>query len=152
MARTEIKKKKNKTIFMKQKMLLTCCLIFSSALISFAQPGGGGFQRQTVEQRVESIHHKLDSAFKLAPAKLSTLDTALTVLFKASDAKMQEIFSGGNMDRDVMMAERKKYTDARDEMIKAMLTEEQFTTWKEKIQPTMQGNRGPGGGGGNRQN
>lgn len=119
--------------------------------MSLAQPGGGGFQRQTVEQRVEAIHHKLDSAFQLAPDKLASLDTALTVLFKAQDAKMQELFSGGNMDREVMMAERKKYTDARDEMIKAMLTDEQYTIWKEKILPTMQGaGRGPGGG--NRQN
>lgn len=137
---------------MKQKFLLTCCLVFSSAMFSFAQPGGGGQrQMQTPEQRVEAIHKKLDSAFKIVPDKLATLDSALTILFKAQDARMQELFSGGGMpDRDAMMAERKKYTDARDEMIKAMLTEEQYIIWKEKIQPTMQGNRG--GGGFNRQN
>ena len=139
---------------MKQKMFLTCCLALCTALISFAQPGGGGQrQMQTAEQRVEAIHKKLDSAFKMAPDKLATLDSALTILFKAQDARMQELFSGGGMpDRDAMAAERKKYTDSRDDMIKAMLTEEQFTIWKEKIQPTMQGNRGGGGGGFNRQN
>ena len=136
---------------MKHKLIFLSCFVFGVAAMSLAQPGGGGFQRQTVEQRVEAIHHKLDSAFQLAPDKLASLDTALTVLFKAQDAKMQELFSGGNMDREVMMAERKKYTDARDEMIKAMLTDEQYTIWKEKILPTMQGaGRGPGGG--NRQN
>ena len=139
---------------MKQKMLFLCCFIFGAAAVSLAQPGsGGGFQRQTVEQRVEAIHKKLDSAFNLGPEKLAPLDTALTVLFKEQDAKMQELMSGGMPDREVMMAERKKYTDARDEMIKSILTEEQYVIWKEKIQPAMQqGGRGPGGGGGNRQN
>lgn len=135
---------------MKQKIFLVSCLFFIAVMVSQAQQGGG-FQRQTVEQRVAAIHQRLDSAFKLAPEKLASLDTALTVLFKAQDAKMQEFMSGGTPDREAMMAERKKYTDSRDEMIKAMLTEEQNTIWKEKILPAMQGaGRGPGGG--NRQN
>ena len=139
---------------MKRKLFFLSCFVFGLAAISLAQPGSGGFVRPTVEARVESIHKKLDSAFNLGSEKLAPLDTALTVLFKAQDAKMQELMSGGMPDRETMMAERKKYTDARDEMIKAMLTEEQFIIWKEKIQPTMQqgGGRGPGGGGNNRQN
>jgi hypothetical protein len=135
-------------IFMKQKIFLFACLIFGSVIIA----SGQGFQRQTVEERVAAIHQKLDSAFKLPAEKFAVLDSALTILFKAQDTKMQELFSAGNMDRETMMAERKKYTDARDEMIKAMLTEEQFTIWMEKIVPTLRGGRGPGGGGFNRQN
>jgi hypothetical protein len=109
---------------------------------------GGGFQRQTPEQRDSAIHFKLDSAFKVAPDKLATLDTALLALFKAQDARMKEIFASGERpDRETMMAERKKYSDARDEMIKAMLTEEQFAIWKDKIEPSMRPQRPPGGGG-----
>lgn len=140
---------------MKRKLFFLSCFIFGAVAISLAQPGSGGFQRQTVEQRVEAIHKKLDSAFSVAPEKLTVLDSALTILFKAQDAKMQEFFSSGTMpDRDAMAAERKKYSDARDEMIKAILSDEQYIIWKEKIQPAMQGGgRGPGGGGGfNRQN
>jgi hypothetical protein len=112
----------------------------------YAQPGGG-FQRQTPEQRVAVIHAKLDSAFKLEPSKLSVLDTALTVLFKKQDEAMMAMFSGGERpDRETMMAERKKYTDARDEMLKAVLTEEQFGIWKEKIEPAMRPQRQGGGG------
>lgn len=135
---------------MKQKVFLTAGLFFCLVMYSIAQPGGG-FQRQTAEQRVAALHQKLDSAFKLAPEKLATLDSALTVLYKAQDAKMQEMMAGGMPDRETMMAERKKYSDSRDEMIKMMLTEEQFKVWKEQILPTMPGNRGPGGGGFNRQ-
>ena len=128
---------------------ISLCLLASFALAATisAQPGGG-FQRQTPEQRVAAIHFKLDSAFKIAPDKLSVLDSALTVLFKAQDARMQEIFSGGERpDRETMMAERKKYSDSRDEMIKAMLTEEQFAIWRDKIEPSMRPQRPPGGGG-----
>lgn len=122
-------------------------LAFALAVTVSAQMGGG-FQRQTPEERAAAIHHKLDSAFKLEPSKLATLDTALIVLYKAQDARMQEIFSSGERpDRETMMAERKKYSDSRDEMIKAMLTEEQFAIWKEKIEPSMRPQRPPGGGG-----
>ncbi len=125
-------------------------LLFSlvAAVLVNAQQPGGGFQRQTPEERVAVIHAKLDSAFKLEASKLATLDTALKMLFKQQDEKMMEMFSGGQRpDRETMMAERKKYSDARDEMLKAVLTEDQFKTWKEKIEPAMRPQR-PGGGGG----
>ncbi len=135
-----------------KKTLFTVLAIVAIHFTTFAQ--GGGFQRKTVEERVANIHTKLDSAFKLSPEKFATLDTALTVLFKAQDAKMQEMFSSSERpDRETMMAERKKYTDARDEMIKAMLTAEQFAIWKDSIEPSMRPQRSGGtGGGGNRQN
>jgi len=108
----------------------------------------GGFQRRTPEERAAQIHAKLDSAFKLEATKLATLDTALIVLFKKQDEKMQEMFSAAERpDRETMRTEMKKYSDARDEMIKAMVTEEQFTIWKEKIEPSMRPQRPPGGGG-----
>lgn len=133
---------------MKQRIFSLLIVVFGSITVSNAQPGGG-FTRSTPEERVARIHQKLDSAFKLEAAKLATLDTALTVLFKAQDARMQEIFSSGERpDRETMMAERKKYSDFRDEMIKAMLTEEQFVIWRDKIEPSMRPSRPPGGSGG----
>jgi hypothetical protein len=132
-----------------KKMSLLLLVVFALAVTVNAQ-GGGGFQRQTVEERVAAIHKKLDSAFQLPASKLSTLDTALTVLYKAQDAKMQEMMAGGTRpDRETMMAERKKYSDARDEMIKAMVTEEQYAIWKDKIEPSMRPQRPPGSGGNN---
>ena len=130
----------------KMSLMLVAMVAF---VASYAQ-GGGGFQRQTPEQRVAAIHAKLDSAFKLEASKLSTLDTALTVLYKKQDEKMTEMFSGGTRpDRETMMAERQKYTDARDEMLKAVLSKEQYDIWKEKIEPSMRPQRPAGGGGGN---
>ncbi len=123
-------------------MLLTSLLL--SVTLS-AQPGGG-FQRRTPEERTAIIHAKLDSAFKLEPAKFATLDTALTILFKAQDTKRQEMMAGGMPDRETMMAEMKKFTDAREEILKAVLTEEQFGIWKDKIEPSMRPQRPTGGG------
>lgn len=123
---------------------------FALQTVSFSQ--GGGFQRQTPEEQAAKIVHVLDSAFKLTPANAGKLDTALTVLYKAQNERMQELMSGGERpDRETMMAERKKYTDARDEMIKAVVTEEQYTIWKEKIEPSMRPARPQGMGGQNRQ-
>jgi len=122
-------------------------LLASIAFAVTASAQGGGFNRRTPEERAASIHAKLDSAFKLEASKLATLDTALIILYKAQDKKREELMGGGNMDRDAMMAEMKKFNDSRDEMMKAVLTAEQFAIWKEKIEPSMRPQRPPGGGG-----
>lgn len=128
------------------KKIFMICLGLAVFGFTYAQPGGG-FQRQTPEERVAAIHKKLDSAFKLEPSKLATLDTALTVLFKQQDEKLREMFSSGERpDRETMMAERQKYTNARDEMIKAILSEENYKIWKDVIEPSMRPQRPQGGG------
>lgn len=128
---------------MKKLVALSIALIAFS-ICSFAQPQGG-FQRRTPAERVAVIHAKLDSAFKLEPAKLSMIDTALTVLYKRQEAKMQEYMSGGERpDPETMREEFKKYSDAQEEILKAVLSADQFTIWKEQILPSM---RRPGGGG-----
>lgn len=128
------------------KKILVALFALMITSVAYTQPGGG-FQRQTPEQRVAVIHNKLDSAFKIEPSKLAHCDSSLTVLFKAQEARMQEIFSAGERpDRETMMAERKKNTEARDAIIKAILTDEQFAIWKEKIEPAMRPARSFGGG------
>lgn len=135
------------------KKAFSMLLAFFATAIAVNAQSGGGFQRQTAEQRVAAIHQKLDSAFKLDDAKFQTLDTALTVLYRQQETKMREMFSSAERpDRETMMAERKKYADAQDEMMKAVLTEEQFAIWKEKIEPSMRPQRQGGGGNRNRGN
>jgi hypothetical protein len=127
--------------------------VFSAIFVISVNAQPGSFQRQTPEERVAAIHTKLDSAFKIEPSQFAALDTALTVLFRQQEEKMREMFSSGTRpDRETMMAERKKYTDARDEMIKAVLKEEDFKIWKEKIEPSMRPRRPDGGGSGSGSN
>lgn len=128
----------------KTTLSLLAGLLFSAA--AFAQQGNGGFMRRTPEERAAAIHQKIDSAFKLDADKLTKLDTALVVLYREQDKKRQELMAGGMPDRETFMAEMKKFTDARDEILKALLTEEQFGIWKDKIEPSMRPQRPPGGG------
>lgn len=117
-------------------------------LVTNAQGGGGGgFARRTPEERVAVIHSKIDSAFKLDAKKMATLDTALVALNRAQDKKREELMAGGQPDRETFMAEMKKFSDAQDEIMKAVLSAEQYIIWKEQIQPSMRPNRGPGGAG-----
>ena len=129
-----------------KKLFLVAFLATGIGFIASAQ-GGGGFTRRTPEERAAQIHQKLDSAFKIDKDVMTKLDTALVQLYKAQDAKRQEMMAGGMPDRETMMAEMKKFSDARDEMLKAVLKEEDFKTWKEKIEPSMRPQRQPGGGG-----
>lgn len=133
-----------------KKFLIITTAFFALTITAAAQPGGG-MNRMTPEERTARIHLKLDSAFKLPAADLAKIDTAITALYKAQDAKRQELMAGGMPDRETFMAEMKKFTDAQDEILKMMLSKEQFDIWKEKIQPSMrpqrpQGGGGPGGG------
>jgi len=136
-----------------KKILLVVTACFTLGLVASAQ--GGGFTRRTPEERAAAIHQKLDSAFKLEATTLAKLDTAITLLYKAQDKKREEMMAGGMPDREAFMAEMKKFTDAQDEILKAVLTEDQFGIWKEKIQPSMrpprQGGGGPPPGGGGSQ-
>jgi hypothetical protein len=127
-----------------KKILLLVAVSVTLSVFAYAQPGMG--MRMTTEERVARVHSKLDSAFRLDKVVLTKMDTALTVLYKAQDAKRQELMAGGMPDRETFMAEMKKYTDAQDEILKELLTKEQFDTWKEKIQPAMRPQRSQGGG------
>jgi hypothetical protein len=132
---------------MNKRFLVILVAMLGLSVATMAQ-GGGGFQRMTAEERVARIHSKLDSAFKLDAAIFTALDTALVVLYRQQDAKMRDLMAGGrdNMDRDAMQAERKKYTDAQEEILKAVLNKDQYEIWKEKIQPAMRPQRPQGGG------
>jgi len=143
---------------MKKSVLFVWISLLGIVSVS-AQPPGGGFQRRTTAERVAVIHQKLDSAFKLDAVKLSLIDTALTVLYKKQDSRMQEIreaaMAGERPDPEALREEMKKYSDAQEEIIKAMLSPEQFIIWKEQIVPAMRpargmGMNGGGGGGGRR--
>jgi protein CpxP len=139
---------------MKQRILILLALMMGATTIAVAQGGGGGFQRRTPEERTASIHAKLDSAFKLDAKTFVALDSALNTLHRNQDKKMQEMFAGGpgSVDRETMQAERQKWDTAKDEIIKAVLTADQYKIWKDSIEPTMRGRGFGGGGGGNRGN
>ncbi len=129
---------------MKKQIVLMAIAAVVSITAANAQ---GGFQRRTVEERVKSVHEKMDSAFKLGAAKMAQVDSIFTNSYKASDAARDEMMASGSTDRDAMRAKMQDLTAARDEKLKKVLTDDQMKTWKDTIEPSMRpqrGNRPPG--------
>jgi periplasmic protein CpxP/Spy len=115
------------------------------ALVGFmSTQAQGGFPRRTPEERLKPIHQKIDSAFKLDAAKLVQVDNIFLDAFKDQDKQMEELRAGGAQpDREAMRAIREKAIAARDEKLKAILTEAQMKTWKDQIEPSLRPQRQP---------
>ncbi len=122
----------------KQFVLIAVAALFSVT----AANAQGGFQRRTVEERVKSVHEKMDSAFKLDAAKLTQVDSIFTKSYKASDAEMEAQRASGSFDRDAWRAKQQEFAAARDTELKKILTEDQMKTWKDVIEPSMRPQRG----------
>lgn len=125
----------------------------STWLIIFLVFGGiaanaqGGFQRRTVEERVQIIQQKLDSAFKLDKAKLADADSVFANFYRATDKVRDEMMSGGGQpDFQAMREKMQPLVDERDKKLQGILTADQFKTWKEQIEPSLRPRRQGGGG------
>jgi len=130
---------------MKKQIVLMAIAAVVSISAANAQ---GGFQRRTVEERVKSVHEKLDSAFKLDAAKMTQVDSIFTNYYKTVDKAREDMMASGSTDREAMRAKMQDMAADRDSKLKNVLTEEQMKTWKDSIEPSMRpqrGNRPPGG-------
>ena len=136
---------------MKKKLLLFAGILLAGTMAVNAQ-GGGGFQRRTVEERVKTVHEKMDSAFKLDAAKLTQVDSVFSNFYRSTDKMREELMASGG-DRSAMREKMQPLADARDKELQVILGDANYKKWKEEIEPTMRrggGPGGPGGGGGNR--
>lgn len=124
---------------MKKQLVLIALTVFAITATSNAQ---GGFQRRTVEERVKSIHEKMDSAFKPDAAKMLAIDSLFTNYYTAQDKYRDDQMAAGNTDRDAMRTEMMKMAADRDEKLKKILTEDQMKIWKDTIEPSMRPQRG----------
>lgn len=130
---------------MKFKLVWLLALLFAGTITASAQ--GGGFRR-TVEERVKSVHEKLDSAFKLDADKQAKVDTVFASYYRQQDKIREEMRSGGERpDLQAMREKMQPAVEARDKELKTLLSEDQYKKWKEEIEPSMMQRRG----GGNRQ-
>ena len=130
------------------KKMLFIAPMFLIIAISASAQGGGGFQRRTVEERVQMIHQKMDSAFKLDKTKAADVDSAFATYYRASDKAREEMMNGGGQfDRQAMMEKMQPLMDERDKKLQGILSADQYKTWKETIEPSMRGGGRPRGNG-----
>lgn len=128
---------------MKKTIALFTGILLSCTLMVNAQGGGGNFPRRTVEERVQMIHQKIDSAFKLDASKMAQVDSVFANYYRSTDKLREEMMGGG--DRQAMREKMQPLLEARDKELQPILGNDNFKTWKEVIEPSM---RRPGGGGG----
>ena len=131
---------------MKKSFLLIAVALFAGTLAVNAQ-GGGNFQRRTVEERVQTVHQKMDSAFHLDKAKLTQVDSVFANFYRQTDKVRDELMnSGGDRStmREQMQQKAQPIVAARDKELQVVLGDDNFKTWKEVIEPSMR-RGGPGG-------
>ncbi|MBA2501145.1 MAG: hypothetical protein H0V30_15625 [Chitinophagaceae bacterium] len=112
-------------------------MVFFAGIINVNAQG----PRRTVDERVQMVLEKM-TALKLDKDQTEKTTDIFTETFKAQEKKMEEMRSSGGMDREAMMAFRTKSTEERNEKLKAILSEEQFASFKKDIEPTLQPQRG----------
>jgi hypothetical protein len=125
------------SVYMKKRFLFVAITLLAGTIAVNAQGGGGGnFPRRTVEERVQTIHQKMDSAFKLDKAKLTQVDSIFANYYRASDKMREELMAAGG-DRSAMREKMQPLSDARDKELQAALGADNYKIWKDAIEPTM---------------
>jgi hypothetical protein len=124
---------------MKTKITLMISSFILLAVVANAQ---GGFQRRTVEERVQMVQQKFDSAFKLDKAKLADADSVFANYYRAQDKVREEMMSaGGQPDFQAMREKMQPFMDERDKKLQGILTADQYKTWKDAIEPSLRPRR-----------
>jgi hypothetical protein len=131
---------------MKKSIFILAIALIAGAISSYAQ--GGGFQMPTPEERVKRVNFKMDSAFKLEPAKMKEVEALYLDFYKTGDKVREEVRAanqGGDFQeiRNQVMEKMKPYQEALDAKVKPILGDQNFAIWKEKIEPTLRGRGGP---------
>ena len=124
---------------MKTKVTIMISSFILFAVIASAQ---GGFQHRTVEERVQIVEQKFDSAFKLDKPNLADVDSVFANYYRAQDKLREEMMSGGGQpDYQAMREKMQPLMDERDKKLQAIVTADQFKTWKEAIEPSLRPRR-----------
>lgn len=113
-------------------------------LIGFAPAGDAQpqFPRRTVEERVALVHSKMDSAFKLEPAKAAEVDSVFAQYYRASDKAREDLMATGERPtREQMQEVMQPLTEAREKKLKQILPENQYEIWKKEIEPSLRPQR-----------
>ena len=101
-----------------------------------------GFQRKTVEERVQSAMEKVSDPLKLDKDQQDKTNAVFMDFYKEQDKMREDARASGNRpDRSVF----EKMTNDRDEKLKAIFNDDQFKKFKNEVEPSMRPQRRNGG-------
>ncbi|MCZ2458520.1 MAG: hypothetical protein LC128_02745 [Chitinophagales bacterium] len=127
---------------MKRKGLMLGVIMLAGIISVNAQ-----FQRRSVEERVKTIHEKIESSLKLDSRKLADADSVFANFYRSQDKVRQELMGGGERpDFQAMRKKMKPLIEERDNKLKTILGDDNFKVWKDQIEPSMRPQRRGGGG------
>ncbi|MEP7232547.1 MAG: hypothetical protein ABI691_19960 [Ginsengibacter sp.] len=121
---------------MKTKLMMIVALFFATITATNAQQQG--FQRRTVEERVQSAIEKISDPLKLDKDQQDKTTAILTDFYKKQDKMREDARASGNRpDR----SEIEKMANDRDEQLKGVFNEDQFKKFKDEVEPSMRPQR-----------
>lgn len=116
-------------------------LLFAAAIFSItALMAQDGRQRMTPEERTKMTMEKMATLNLSADVKTKT-EKIINDFYTAQQKAMQDMRTSGSMDRDAMMATRKKLADERDAKLKEIFTQDQMKKWIDEIEPSLRPQR-----------
>ncbi|MFN8248924.1 MAG: hypothetical protein U0T68_08250 [Ferruginibacter sp.] len=116
-------------------------LLFAAAIFSItALMAQDGRQRMTPEERTKMTMEKMATLNLSADVKTKT-EKIINDFYTAQQKAMQDMRASGSMDRDAMMATRKKLADERDAKLKEIFTQDQMKKWINEIEPSLRPQR-----------
>ncbi|MEO6289778.1 MAG: hypothetical protein ABIO76_07655 [Ginsengibacter sp.] len=121
---------------MKTKITMFIALIF--AAITSTQAQQQGFQRKTVEERVQSAMEKISDPLKLDKDQQDKTTSVLTDFYTNQDKMREDARSSSNKpDR----TEIEKMANDRDEKLKSIFSLDQYNKFKNEIEPSLRPQR-----------
>ncbi len=121
---------------MKTKITFVVALMLAATISTKAQQQG--FQRKTVEERVQAAMQKISDPLKLDKDEQDKTTAVLTDFYTQQDKMRQDArASGVRPDRSAMG----KMANDRDEKLKAIFTEDQYKKFKDEVEPSMRPQR-----------
>ncbi len=116
-------------------------LLFAAAIFSItALVAQDGRQRMSPEERTKMTMEKM-APLNLSADVKTKIEKIMNDFYTAQQKAMQDMRASGTMDRDAMMATRKKLADERDAKLKEIFTQDQMKKWIDEIEPSLRPQR-----------
>ena len=119
---------------MKTKITMLIAFILIATTGIYAQ----GMQRRTVPERVKMTMDKITPALNLDATQQASTDSVFTDFYTSQMKMFQDARSSGERpDRSQML----KLRDDRDAKLKGIFTDDQYTKWKNEVEPSLRPQR-----------